>query len=83
MLGACPPSSLPDRTTALLLIDFQNEYFTGSLPIPDGAAALQNARQLVECAEAMGGTSSTYSTLHRPAHLCLLPVAGNWKFTPT
>jgi nicotinamidase-related amidase len=54
ILGACPPASLPARATALLLIDFQNEYFTGSLPIPDGAAALQNARQLVECADHHG-----------------------------
>jgi nicotinamidase-related amidase len=54
ILGAWPPASLPARATALLLIDFQNEYFTGSLPIPDGAAALQNARQLVECADHHG-----------------------------
>ncbi|MFM0259693.1 cysteine hydrolase family protein [Paraburkholderia sediminicola] len=54
ILGARSPASLPARTTALLLIDFQNEYFTGSLPIPDGATALQNARQLVECADRHG-----------------------------
>lgn len=54
ILGAYSPASLPAHATALLLIDFQNEYFTGSLPIPDGAAALQNARRLVECADRHG-----------------------------
>ena len=51
ILGAGTPASLPARTTALLVIDFQNEYFTGSLPIPNGIGALQNARALVDYAD--------------------------------
>ncbi|CAE6816980.1 cysteine hydrolase family protein [Paraburkholderia haematera] len=54
ILGAGTPPSLPSRTTALLVIDFQNEYFTGSLPIPNGTSALQNARSLVDCADHHG-----------------------------
>ncbi|MFM0210951.1 isochorismatase family protein [Paraburkholderia sediminicola] len=54
ILGAVTPASLPARTTALLVIDFQNEYFTGSLPIPNGVNALQNARALVDCADRHG-----------------------------
>lgn len=54
ILGAAAPVSLPARGTALLVIDFQNEYFTGSLPIPDGASALQNARALVDHADRQG-----------------------------
>jgi nicotinamidase-related amidase len=54
ILGAAAPVSLPARSTALLVIDFQNEYFTGSLPIPDGAAALRNARALVDYADRQG-----------------------------
>lgn len=54
LLGATAPASLPARATALLAIDFQNEYFTGSLPIPNGAAALQHARALVDHADRHG-----------------------------
>lgn len=54
ILGAGQPTSLPARTTALLVIDFQNEYFTGSLPIPNGMSALQNARALVDYADRHG-----------------------------
>lgn len=51
MSGAAPISQLPAGKTALLVIDFQNEYFTGKMPIPDGAAALANARGLIEFAD--------------------------------
>ncbi|RAS35887.1 cysteine hydrolase family protein [Paraburkholderia bryophila] len=54
LLGATTPTSLLAHTTALLAIDFQNEYFTGSLPIPNGAAALQHARALVDHADRYG-----------------------------
>ena len=54
ILGAGTPASLPAHTTALLVIDFQNEYFTGSLPIPNGMSALQNARALVDYADRHG-----------------------------
>ncbi|UZE19932.1 isochorismatase family protein [Pseudomonas sp. B21-054] len=51
MAGAQPTSELPAGKTALLVIDFQNEYFTGKMPIPDGAAALANARELIKFAD--------------------------------
>lgn len=53
LLGAGAPAALP-RSTALLVIDFQNEYFDGALPIPDGAAALAQARRLVAHADRHG-----------------------------
>ncbi|MBB5390149.1 MULTISPECIES: isochorismatase family protein [unclassified Herbaspirillum] len=49
--GALAPVSLEAASTALLVIDFQNEYFTGMMPIPDGKAALANARRLVAMAD--------------------------------
>lgn len=53
MAGAAPASSLPAGKTALLMIDFQNEYFSGGrMPIPDGDAALAQARRLVAFADA-------------------------------
>ncbi len=51
MSGAKPVSELPAGKSALLVIDFQNEYFTGRMPIPDGAKALANTRELIEFAD--------------------------------
>jgi len=52
MSGAEPIKQLAAAKTALLVIDFQNEYFTGKLPIKDGAAALAQTRKLISMADA-------------------------------
>lgn len=52
--GATAPLSLDPARTALLVIDFQNEYFTGRMPIPDGEKALSNARRLIDRADQDG-----------------------------
>lgn len=49
--GAAVPSKMEAGSTALLVIDFQNEYFSGKLPIPDGIRALNNAKRLVAYAD--------------------------------
>ncbi|CUI99048.1 cysteine hydrolase family protein [Achromobacter xylosoxidans] len=54
MAGATAPQSLTPGATALLVIDFQEEYFSGRMPIPDGLRALRNARRLVEHADRAG-----------------------------
>lgn len=51
MLGAKPTDRLDPKTTALLVIDFQNEYFTGRMPIPDGMKALENTQRLIRFAD--------------------------------
>nr|WP_256262170.1 cysteine hydrolase family protein [Pseudomonas costantinii] len=51
MLGAKPIDRLDPKTTALLVIDFQNEYFTGRMPIPDGMKALENTQRLIKFAD--------------------------------
>lgn len=50
MSGAQASTSLPANATALLVIDFQNEYFIGKMPIPDGNKALMNTQRLVSFA---------------------------------
>ncbi|CAI0736633.1 cysteine hydrolase family protein [Serratia ficaria] len=45
--GAQATQSLPANATALLVIDFQNEYFIGKMPIPDGLKALKHTQRLV------------------------------------
>jgi nicotinamidase-related amidase len=51
--GAPASASLDARSTALLVIDFQLEYFAqGRLPIPDGAAAMAKANRLIAFADA-------------------------------
>jgi nicotinamidase-related amidase len=49
--GATPVAALDAAATALLVIDFQDEYFSGALPIPGGMDALRNARCLVRFAD--------------------------------
>jgi nicotinamidase-related amidase len=51
MSGAVPVQQLPTGKTALVVIDFQNEYFTGKMPIVDGAAALANTQELIGYAD--------------------------------
>lgn len=52
--GIAPATAIDAAATALVLIDFQNEYFDGRLPIPDGPAALRHAAQLVAHADLHG-----------------------------
>ncbi|MFP2768931.1 isochorismatase family protein [Oceanisphaera sp. KMM 10153] len=52
--GATKTQSINRNNTALLVIDFQNEYFTGKLPIPEGKVALDNANRLIAMADASG-----------------------------
>jgi nicotinamidase-related amidase len=52
--GATAPTKLDAHTTALIVIDFQNEYFSGKLPIPDGRKALEQSRKLVDFADRNG-----------------------------
>ncbi|HEY9133174.1 MAG TPA: isochorismatase family protein [Dyella sp.] len=52
--SATAPKSLDAKTTALVVIDFQEEYFSGKLPVPDGAKALGQAQKLVRFADQHG-----------------------------
>lgn len=52
--GLMPPASVDCSRTAILLVDFQREYFDGKLPIPDGLSALAAAQRLVGAAEKSG-----------------------------
>lgn len=52
--GLQSPAVIDPAHTALLVIDFQREYFDGKLPIPDGRAALAAAAQLVAAADRNG-----------------------------
>jgi nicotinamidase-related amidase len=53
--GAPGTTSLQAKPTALLVIDFQVEYFEGGrLPIPDGQAAMTRAKELIAFADAHG-----------------------------
>ena len=54
LAGASAPRSIDAARTALLVIDFQNEYFSGRLPIPEGPRALGNARRVIAFADRAG-----------------------------
>jgi nicotinamidase-related amidase len=51
LAGAIASHSISVQNTALLVIDFQNEYFDGRLPIPNGISALRNAQRLIDFAD--------------------------------
>lgn len=51
LTGASATTQIDPSSTALIAIDFQNEYFSGKMPIPDGAAAMREARRLIEMAD--------------------------------
>lgn len=51
MAGAKEIAKLDPKTTAVIVIDFQNEYFTGKMPIPDGKPAMENAKRLIAFAD--------------------------------
>lgn len=56
LVGAPATTRLDAPTSALIVIDFQMEYFAGAVPgkllIPDGPAALGNAQKLIAFADA-------------------------------
>ncbi|MDN7966826.1 cysteine hydrolase family protein [Burkholderia multivorans] len=54
LAGATAPTSIDAARTALLVIDFQNEYFSGRLPIPEGSRALANAQRVIAFADRAG-----------------------------
>lgn len=47
LYGLAPPTSLERSKTALLLVDFQQEFFLGALPLPGAALALSHAKELL------------------------------------
>lgn len=48
--GEISTTALTASSTALIVIDFQNEYFEGKIFIPDGMKALKNTQRLVKFA---------------------------------
>lgn len=50
LTGTTPIPSLTAKKTALIVVDFQYEYFDGKMKIPDGMKALKEARKLVDFA---------------------------------
>jgi len=55
MAGATAIDALQADKTAIVVIDFQNEYFPGGrMVIPDGTTALKNTRRLIDAADAKG-----------------------------
>lgn len=54
LYGLAPPARLEAVRTALVLVDFQDEFFHGHLALPDGARAVEQAGRLVAWARASG-----------------------------
>jgi nicotinamidase-related amidase len=54
LYGLRPPEQLNVAHSALVLVDFQEEFFRGRLPLPEGPAAVAVAERLVSWARAAG-----------------------------
>lgn len=54
LYGLHAPASFDPHRTALVLIDFQEEFLSGHLPIPDGANAVDRAAELLGWARRSG-----------------------------
>jgi nicotinamidase-related amidase len=52
--GLTRPTAIDPRRTALILIDWQGEFFDGGLPVPDGRRALERAAALLAWARDAG-----------------------------
>ena len=51
-----PPTTIDRAHTALVLVDFQEEFFSGGLPLPDAALAREQATRLLHAARSAGVT---------------------------
>ncbi|MQR00613.1 cysteine hydrolase family protein [Glaciimonas soli] len=51
IVGAPATTQLDPNTTALIVVDIQNEYFSGMLPIPDGMTVLRQSNRLIALAD--------------------------------
>ncbi len=52
--GLTPPRALDPARTALVLVDFQEEFFSGGLPLPEATSAVERAQTLLRWARASG-----------------------------
>jgi nicotinamidase-related amidase len=49
-----PPRAVSSARTAVVLVDFQNEFVNGRLPLPEGRTAIERARELSKWAHKAG-----------------------------
>ena len=54
LYGLQPPKRLRALQTALVLVDFQDEFVAGRLPLPEANVAIQHARDLADWAHHAG-----------------------------
>jgi len=82
MAGLKAPESLTPDKTALVLIDFQGDYFDpAKLLLPDGRRAAGQAAQLVDAADAAGvKVFHMQHTAPSPASPLFAPGSAGWAF---
>ncbi|HEX2690316.1 MAG TPA: isochorismatase family protein [Kofleriaceae bacterium] len=77
-----PITSLDARRTALVLVDFQQEFFTGRLRLPGGTRALDHARHLLAWARAAHVTVVHVRNLTRPGSPLFAEGGSTSAFAP-
>ncbi len=63
---------------ALLVVDVQNDFVTGSLPVPDAAAVIAPLNRCIGLLHARGGTIFASRDWHPADHVSFRPYGGPW-----
>ena len=77
-----PVARIDARRTALVLVDFQEEFFHGGLSIPDAGLALQHAEQLLAWARQSSFTVVHVRNIARPGSPLFAPDSPNTAIVP-
>jgi len=81
--GLKPPAQLEPAKTALLLIDFQDEFVHGHLPLPNGRVAIAHAATLAAWARHSGMlVVCVQNVSNRPGSPLFVPGEGASAFVP-
>jgi len=81
--GLKPPAELQAGKTALLLVDFQDEFVHGHLPLPSARAAIAHAAELAEWARRSGLLVVCVQNIsNRPGSPLFVPGSSASAFVP-
>ncbi len=81
--GLEPPTTLHSAKTALLLVDFQEEFVHGKLPLPKARAAIEHAAQLAAWARRSGiWVVDVQNIVTRPGSPLFAPGSPSSAFVP-
>lgn len=82
LYGIEPTSRLRASRTALVLVDFQDEFFHGKIAIPEAERAATRAAELLAWARRSGMVVAHVRNVARPGSLIFAPGSTTTEFVP-